>query len=238
MPDAVAAAPRETYFIAVAGSMNPAIHHLQWYRTIGAIDEAELKAALQIPINQTSALLSQVQFGSPPFLITCQPEQWWIQSSDVNAWPRMLDIAALVFARLNETPVTSYALSAQKHVDTDSPDTKSPLAETLWELNLGLPRGKSTASNITLSVIEEDFVVHTSLQASALSERAIYVFYQHLYQSPQAPQGAATGGYFDLGVLLKGRFEKFRDEQDRVVGETVASVNARAVKLVRGRSNE
>jgi len=234
MPDAEATAPRETYFIAVAGNLNPAIHHLQWYRTIGAIDEAELKAALSVPFNQTSALLSQVQFGSPPFLITCQPEQWWIQSSDVNAWQRMLHVASLVFARLNETPVTSYALTAQKHIDTDSQDTKSLLAESLWELNLGLPKGKSTASNVTLSVIEEDFVVHASLQPSTLSEQAIFVFYQHLYQAPQAPKGAPVG-YFDMGVLLKGRFEKYRIEQDRVIGEMVAAVNARAK---RGRGNE
>jgi hypothetical protein len=64
--------------------------------------------------------------------------------------------------------------------------------------------------------------------------RTVVVFYQHLYQAPQAPKGA-SGGYFDLGVLLKGRLERYRVEQGHVIGEMVAAVNARAA---RGRNNE
>jgi hypothetical protein len=137
----------------------------------------------------------------------------------------MIEIASMVFARLNETPVNSFGFTTQKHIDTEAPDTKSLLAASLWELNLGLPVGKSTASNITLSVVEDDFTVHASIQASVLSERAIFVFYQCLYQAPSAPSG-----YFDLGVLLKGRFERYRTDQERVIADVVAAVNARERK--------
>ena len=225
MPDAVATAPRETYTIGVVGSMNPAIHHAQWYRTIGAIDEAQLQAALQNPFNNTSQFLSQVQFGAPPLSIVCQPDNWWIQSNDADSWARMLEVTSFVFARLNETPVTAYALTAQRHIDTDCPDTKAILASSLQELRLGLPMGKSAAANATISIFEEDFVVHASIQASLLSVRAIYVFYQAQYQAPNNP----SGRYFDLGVLLRGRFNKFRVEQERVFSQMVIATNARCI---------
>ncbi|MFZ0772616.1 MAG: hypothetical protein WCA49_06485 [Candidatus Sulfotelmatobacter sp.] len=232
MPDAEATAPRETYTIGVTGSMNPAIHHAQWYRTIGAIDEAQLQAALQNPFNSTAQFLSQVQFGAPPLTIICQPENWWIQSTDSNSWPRMLDVASIVFARLNETPVTAYGFTAQQHIDTDCPDTKTILGSSLRELRLGLPTGKVTGTNATISVVEEDFTVHASIQASLLSERAIYVFYQAQYQAPATP-----GRYFDLGELLRGRFNKFRVEHERVFREMVTAVNGR-YKIARSHKNE
>jgi len=221
MPDAPTA-PRDTYFIGVNGSMNPAIHHPQWYRTIGAIDEAELQAALRLP-SQTSQLFSQVQLGAQTLMVTCQPDAWWIQSNLVESWPRMIEIASQVFARLNETPVSGYAFTAQRHIDTDCPDTKFILASSLSELHLGLPTGKGVASNAQISLVEEDFVVVASIQPSALSERAIYVFYQCQYQAPSVPLGT----YFDLGTLLRGRFNKYQVEQGRVFREMVAAVNAR-----------
>jgi hypothetical protein len=229
MPDAGSApAPRETYFVIVSGAMNPAIHHAQWYRNIGAIDEAELQASLRVPTNSTSPLLSQVQFGSPPLTVICQPETWWIQSSNASSWLRMLDITALVFARLNETPVTAYGMTSQRHLDTVAPDTKSVLAESIWELKLGFPEGarKSSASNITLSVIEEDYIVSVSLQPSLLSERAIFVFLNCQYPSPKGP----TGGYFDLGVVLKSRFAKYQGMQERICAEMVTVVNTLAAR--------
>ena len=231
MPDA-GNAPRETFFIGVTGSMNPAIHHAQWYRTIGAIDESELQAALRVPTNSTTAFLSQVQFDTPPLAVTCQPETWWIQSTDVELWPRMLEITSLVFSRLSETPVTAYGFTAQRHIDTDCPDTKTLLASSLRELRLGLPTGKSIGTNVTISVVEEDFSVNASIQASLLSERAIFAFYQTQYQAPTAP-----GRYFDLGALLRGRFNKFRVEQERVFREMVTGVNARYASEKR-RKNE
>jgi hypothetical protein len=226
MPDAEAAAPRETFFIVVAGAMNPAIHHPQWYRTIGAIDEAELKAALQVPFNQTTPFVSQVQFGSPPLTVTCQPQQWWIQANKADAWGRMLDIASLVFTKLGETPVNSYGLTAQRHIDTEILDTKSVLAESIAEMGLGFPSGKkSSGSNVTLTVTEDDFVATSTIQPSVLSERAIFILYQCLYQAPKVP-----GGYFDLGKLLRGRFERYQPEQKRIFEEMVAAVNARVAK--------
>lgn len=62
MPDQVLP-PRESYMVVVAGAMKPAIHHLQWYRKINAIDDNELAAALINPTGITTPIVSQLQFG-------------------------------------------------------------------------------------------------------------------------------------------------------------------------------
>jgi len=219
----IAGPPREAYYVVVGGAMNPAIHHPYWYRTIGAIDEAELQASLRNPLNTTGPVLSMVQFGSPALTVTCQPANWWIHSNDANLWSRMVEIAALVFARLNETPVTVFGFTSQLHIDTVDPDTKSVLAKSILGMKLGLPEGsgKSTSSNISLSVTDEDAVVNTSLQPSIVSERAIFVSLNCQY----SPPGVAPS-YFDLGELLRGRLDKYRTLELRVRTDMVAAVNA------------
>jgi hypothetical protein len=225
MSDAEVTTPREAYFVVVSGAMNPAIHSPQWYRVIGAIDETELQESLKIPSNSTTSFSSQVQFGSPPLAVTCQPEQWWIQSSDAGSWARMLETASLVFARLKETPLVSFRLVTQRHIEADASDIKSVLARALIELKLGLPTGKSTGSTIALSVVEQDYEVNASIQPSYLSERSVFVLYQRQYEMPKAPSG-----YVDFGVLLKARFEQFLSGSAQVCTDIVAAVNARAKK--------
>lgn len=225
MPDAEVTTPREAYFVVVSGSMNPAIHSPQWYRVIGAIDETELQASLKIPSNSTTSFSSQLQFGTPPLIVSCQPEQWWIQSGNVASWPRMLEVASLVFSRLKETPLGSFGLVTQRHIETDASDIKSVLAASLIELNLGLPTGKSTGSTITLSVVEQDYEATASIQPSYFSERSAFVLYQRQYQVPKAPSG-----YVDLGDLVKARFDHFQLGSQTVCTDIVAAVNNRAAK--------
>lgn len=227
MPESlIASPPREAYYVVVTGAMNPQIHHAEWYRVIGAIDEAELQNSLVNPMNITGPAVSTVQFGSPTLTVTCQPGNWWIHSADANQWLRMMDIAALVFARLKETPVTAFGFTSQLHIDTVAPDTKSVLAEIISGMKLGFPEGsgKSTGSNISLSVTDEDAIVNASLQPSILSERAIFINLNSQYSSPKT----AAPGYFDLGVLLKGRFDKYRTLEQRVRTNMVEAVSARA----------
>ncbi|HWX53670.1 MAG TPA: hypothetical protein VN176_03670 [Verrucomicrobiae bacterium] len=211
--------------------MNPAIHSPQWYRTIGAIDEAELQAALKVPSLSTTPLSSHLEFGSPPLTVACQTEQWWIQSAVIGSWPRMIDVTSLVFSKLKETPLESFGLVAHRHIDTDGADIKSVLAAALGELSLGLPiSGKSTRSNISLSVVEQDYEATTSIQPSYLSERSVFILYRREYEVPKAPSG-----YVDLGAVLKVRSEQFLSGSSEIFTSIVAAVNAR---LAKGTTNE
>jgi hypothetical protein len=217
--------PSDLYLVIVSGSMNPSIHHLVWYRMIGAIDESELQAALRTPFNTTTPVVSQFQVGTPALTVNCQAGQWSIQSSDASLWNRMVDIAALVFAKLNETPVSGYGLMAQRHIATAVADVKSVIAKSLSELDLGLPSGKIVASNIVSTVIEGDCKVGVSIQPSVLNERAVFGLYHRQYDAPKL-----QGEYFDLGSLLHGRFAPFLSGADKFFSDLVAAVNARARK--------
>jgi hypothetical protein len=217
--------PTDSYLVIVAGLMNPSIHHLQWYRMIGAIDESELQAALRTPFNTTTPVVSQLQFGSPTLTINCQAGQWWIQSTDASMWTRMVDIASLVFSKLNETPVSGYGLMAQHHIPTAVADVKSVIAKCLSEIDLGIPTGKIVSSNIAATATEEDYKVSVSIQPSVLNERAVFGLYHRQYDAPKL-----QGEYFDLGALLNGRVAPFLSGADKFFSDLVAAVNARAQK--------
>jgi hypothetical protein len=229
MPDIILP-PREIYTVLVAGYMNPAIHHPYWYRSIGAMDEVELQESQKLTTNATTPALSQVQFGSPRLSVTCQAGQWLIQSNDPALWERMVSITALVFSKLGETPVSAYGLLAQRHIKTESPDVKSAIASRICEFNLGFPSGKSTASSVQMTVIEEDYEVTALIQPSVMSEQSIFCQYHQQYQTPKFTEGFEHFEYFDVGRLLRGRLENYLSGSDTFFTDTVSAVNAIAIK--------
>ena len=216
MPDQVL--PRESYMVVVAGAMKPAIHHPQWYRKINAIDDDELAAALKNPVGGTTPIASQLQFGSPVLTVACHPSQWWIMSSDASSWERMLRTTSLVFAKENDPTLTSYVFVSQRHIDTEASDLKSLLATCLMNLHLGFPVGKSSGSNVSLAIVEEDHTIASSIQTSVLGDRTVFGFYNHQYQVN------------DIGGILDGRFERFRSEAAKFFTDIAAAINVLATK--------
>jgi hypothetical protein len=212
--------PAVTYTIAVGGAMNPAIHGLLWYKTIGAIDEAEYQASLKFPFNTTTQLMSQIRLVSPRLAIQCQPQEWTIQGYGDESWPRMVRIAALVFEKLNETPVSAYAMVSEKHIDTSIPDVKTVLADRIYGMNLALPRGNNVGSSIELTVAVDDYQVKTALQPSVAGLNKLFVYYQHQYIPPQEP-----GKYFDIGKLITARVDAFCNAQMVHCKEVVSALN-------------
>ena len=219
MPDLTP--PRDTSIVAVMGAMNPAVHTPHFYRSIGAMDEAELQASLTQPLNSTTAASSQFQFGSPSLLVSCQPGQWWIQAADIQSWERMLKIVGLVFGKLGATPISGYALVAQRHVDTTVADVKSALAERIVGTRLGFPSGKSVASNIELVINEEDYAVTTSVQPSVVGEQVVYMFYQRNYTAP-----TPSAGTFALEPVIRVRLTGFEDGYSKFFDAVMASVSS------------
>lgn len=188
--------------------MNPAIHHPLWYKTIGAIDEAEYQASIKTPFNTTSQLMSQLRFGKPGLAVQCQPNEWTIQGFDDQSWQRMVQIASLVFEKLNETPISAYAFATQKHLDTQVADVKGALARRIYSMKLALPAGDNIASSIELQVKMDDYQARIALQPSVKGPDKLFVFYQHDYVPPQE-----QGKYFDLGKLIAERVDAFCQAQ-------------------------
>ncbi|MFZ0962453.1 MAG: hypothetical protein WAO35_16265 [Terriglobia bacterium] len=217
MPDQVLP-PRESYMVVVAGTMKPAIHHVQWYRKINAIDDNDLAAALRSPTGVTTPIVSQLQFGSPILTITCNPVQWSILSNHASSWERMLRTSSLVFAKENDPTLTSYVFVSQRHIDTKASDLKALLATCLVDLHLGFPVGKSSGSNISLAIEEEGLTTATSIQTSVLGDHTVFGFYNHQYETN------------DISGILDGRFERFRSGAEKFFTDVVAAINVLATK--------
>jgi len=202
--------------------MNPAIHSAEWYRRIGAVDEAELQEALKDPTNLTSASGSQVDFGSVHIFIACQPGQWWIQTTDENLWPRITSIAADVFSRLGDTPLQSYGLLSQRHIEIDAPEVKAVLANCITGLNLGFPGGRCTDGSLQLTTVEEDYEVSTFMQPSRLGEKLLFVHYYCKYSIPKPP--------VDLGSLIRARLPRYQSTSAKFFTDVAAAIGDRAQK--------
>lgn len=212
--------------IVVLGPMNPRIHNAHWYRAIGAIDENELQSSLVDPAGSiVSPAFSQFRFSiNPTIAIICTTERWEIQSDSEKIWERMTKIASTVFAKLSETPIKIYALNTQKHVPTKSTSVKDVLADAIVKMNLGFPNGKSLASVIQITAIEDDHKVMATAQPSVNNEMSVFVAYNSEYEAPTAP----AGGYFDLGRLMSMRLPNHRASADKFTNDVVGAVNIRA----------
>ena len=222
MPEDQILPPRNLYYVLVEGQMNPAIHHAQWYRSIGAVDEPELQAAQKNPTNITGAAGAQVDFGSVNITITCQPGMWWVQTTDVNLWSRIISIAALVFSRLGDTPLQSYSLLTQRHIETEVPEVKAVLANCITGLSLGFPEARSTDSSLQLTTVEDDYEVNTFMQPSRLGEKLLFVHYHCKYLTPKPP--------VDLGSLINARFPRFEIASKKYFSDAAAAIGERAKK--------
>jgi hypothetical protein len=140
----------------------------------------------------------------------------------------MISIAAIVFSKLNETPVTAFSLLAQRHLPTNSPNVKAELARRLSQLNVGFPVGRSTSSNLQLTVIEEDHELTTLIQPSVMGENSVFGHYHQQYQTPRLPEQEM--GYFDVGVLIRSRLEKFQLTSEAFFGEVVVALHDHSPK--------
>jgi hypothetical protein len=215
MPDP--ALPRELNQVLVAGTMNPSIHHPQLYHALGLIDAAELAASLKNEGNVTTPMVSRLQFGSPPLVVTCVSNQWSIQSTEEGSWTRMLRTASLIFAKNQEPTITAYGFVSFRHIDTEV-DVKEVLAKSVAGLHLGFPIGKNTNTNITSAVAEQGYTISSSIQTSVFGDRVVFGLYHHDYPAKA------------IESILDGRFDRFTAESKIFFAHIVKAINEHAPK--------
>jgi hypothetical protein len=211
------AIPRNAHTVLVAGTMAPSIHHPQWYKSIGAINDKELRESLKNGSGATTPIVSRFEFGSPSFTMICQPNLWMIQSPEDNSWARMIEITSLAFAKKENPTITAYGLMAQRHLDTEG-DAKSFLANSVASLNFGFPAGQNVNTNITLAHPVDGFTITTSVQNSVLGERVVFGMYHYDYPTRE------------IESILDGRLDKFLSDSNKFFADLVAAINAGSAK--------
>ena len=209
----------DSYSIVIVGAMNPRIHHPLFYKTIGIAREEEAQAALDSPGLVCLPQLAQLTLG--PITIVCLPDRWQATTNESGQSGRLLDIAVRVSTVLEYTPTSAFAFNFD--LMKELPLTVSlTLGGLLRSLDIGLPDDPEALAGLTFvrSAEEADVSVKTStvIDSPVDVPNALFVKTNVVYQIKLA-------GQFDLGAMMKGRFEK-----DQIAAKAQFDVTAAALE--------
>lgn len=124
------------FSVVVLGAMNPRIHHPFWYELIKVISEDERKASLALPVIVTPAA---AQFSWMGFTIICTADRWEMRSREEKDLQRVVETAATIFDRLNDTPVTAFGINCDHVIQKPDVDFAGALAAAIGSARLGMP---------------------------------------------------------------------------------------------------
>jgi len=148
----------ELYSVVVAGAMNPAIHHPQWYLAIDQLSEDEVKAALHT--GNFIFVPQLARFQTAGMELQCLPDKWQLSTPARALLPRLVQLSSSTFQRLGETPIRSYGVNTRVELQVDE-ELGTRLSESLGDIPLGL-RFRERLPNLTSLVVEyplEDLVM-------------------------------------------------------------------------------
>jgi hypothetical protein len=197
--------PIDSWHIAVAGNIDVRQHHPFWYHAINCISDGELPIGLNslfvlpAPIFSRSGVvlgIGAAQFSVGQFIIDVIPERWMIQTWVEANCDRMIEVASVVFGKLNELPVTGYGINRSMFLDLGTTPAKQFLADQLAGAKLALPKGKSEAY---IRYVEYLGNKETQIAFSATPSRENLLNVDYNRHHPTT----GFGGYFDLGSLLR-----------------------------------
>ena len=211
--------PREQDFcsIVVLGDMNPKIHHPTWYQLINLITEDDVQTAEDVV--STSPLS---HFKTPAFTIICATNRWEIQTSKEESLDRVLRITIVVFDLLGQTPVEVFGFNFNYQRPTRISDISSFLGMRVASLELGLPVNGESSARINYLKSSGDRRTGITLHASNLGAEFIYAGINFHYEVKKL---VGNKKQFDLGTLIRSRFEADRSEAVERLSRILHSVD-------------
>ena len=131
---------------------------------------------------------------------------------------RIVEVAAIVFTKLNEIFVSAYGVNRFFDVTTTRASAKQLLARKLISAGLALPEGNAEAA---INFVHHDAGFDTSIQIQSPEDKRLSVLHNRHHQSPFA---STVAGYFDLGKELRDHAEldwTAADEYRAKLSETI-----------------
>lgn len=225
------ATSHDSYSIAVAGNMNPAIHHPAWYNANGLISSEEAETAQNRDGPRDSitgnfgpddvvCMPVYAQFTAPPFRVVCTPDSWTISTFDAAAVERICEICSKVFEILPHTPVGSFSINFSHHRSTELTDVGQKLANLLRPVLLGVavPRTRAAAS-LHYTFYTDNDQLNLTVEASVRAPSMVYVGMSFLHQ-------IRAQGFFELRPLLERGLEDARTRAKSTLENIVAALNS------------
>jgi len=125
----------ELFSVVVLGSMNPAIHHPQWYRHRDLLTLDEVNLALAGPDLVVTPGFAQFSVGK--ITVTCVQQRWAVQTTDQSQFQRVVTIAKQVMDTLTHTPISVVGINFDFCRPSGVRNIGALLAARVHSLNLG-----------------------------------------------------------------------------------------------------
>lgn len=186
------------FSIVVVGAMNPSIHHPFWYEILKALSQAEARDAVGGGDLLVSPMVAQFSWSG--WTMVCLPERWEMRTQDPESFGRVLELAILVFERLNDTPVKSFGINIDR-VERKGESATRALARALSSAHLGVSADASDGSFSTSTTVEKErtLVRRTVTVSTSAKEPSVLRIANNFHHDVTLSEE----GMFDLTPLLR-----------------------------------
>lgn len=162
------------YSVVALGSMNPPIHHPQFYQRMGLVTDEQVQQSLESKALIFVPQLSQFLIGSTR--ITCEENRWQIRSKTADAMDQFKKIASEIFdIHLPHTPISAvgFNFAYGQNCNMNVAEKIGQLATTALDVGIEKPSSgeikvTDTSSEFHVSVVvrsvsPNDFVAATNI---------------------------------------------------------------------------
>jgi hypothetical protein len=210
IPAAAAPQPIELWQLVVTGNIDARQHHPLWYHIIECINKDELEYAKQtlvavgLPTVVGQATMSQTsmcQFDAGPFSVITVADKWTIQTAKRENCGRMINVASVVFKKLNELYVSAYGVNKLFDLKLSSTTSGQFLSDRISSAGLAIKKGKGSGQiTHTQNLNGSDVLIQ--LSQSPTGDRWLHVLHNRHH-----PLVYDEAKYIDLGELLNQNAE-------------------------------
>lgn len=206
--------------IVVIGHIDFRQHTPVWYGQIGAIDEIEKKAASQ-SFTIDGPLPLTFEFDTGKFRVKCMQDRWEIFTGQQDQKSRIIEVADVVFKKLNEMHVTAFGMNTQQPIRTKHKDVAKRLADLVIGAGIGLPRfANEREANIALKNVTGDDSAVINVARSPAEATDLMVMYNREHRIVNVK------GYFDLGDMIRERANDAWQEGEKAARNVLKSFDS------------
>jgi hypothetical protein len=195
--------------IVLAGAFTPALHHPQWYQSLGVLSGAELEEALsQIALSPFSTTFS---WGT--FTISCTPQQWAIITSSPDENERVIQITKR-FLETGALSILAVGYNYISHVKTGKENILSAMDAGLALNRFGPDDASLQRCSLTLGRKSGIGFMTIKLEPSVTASSRIFVSVNIELKKEEI--GARVA---DLGLFVEEQFATFEAAARREIGK-------------------
>jgi len=213
----------DNFSIVVLGGMNPRVHHPFFYQSLGILNEAQVKTAVEAATTMCMPQIAQLDIED--MRIICLPDRWQIASPNEVRAARLLEIAGGVMTALDHTPTGAIGFNFDFVRASGRQDTEPHFSGLARSLRLGLGDAKEEDASASFSYVARDTEPEAkrvaSVHVAPVADPADHVLVKNNFNYQ-----ITLTGKFDLGPVLRARYERDHRAAQGQLERTLDSLKA------------